>query len=321
MRALQKLGVTCTTTCVATGFFLFSGWGPSWRAEQWMPEWTVHRMAKADTIVNTQGRLISGDAVLDDGSLYDQHVFSGRSGQYVTISLESNDFDPYLILLDPNGQRIGENDDISRINRNSRLIVTLPATGMYTAVANSYESGKNGDYVIKVDVADDRAALAQMLASTAVPDGTAVCTQAIANMTSTLETDRDLSALVSSLQLDRLYASAPSGRPYGVNVAVNGPAAESVMVSPQLLTQLSSQLVGSCGSVGAVVFSTNTPDTELGDFERTFGFLPAAGDAIAQVARGDEAADMVSEFSCVNKEDRDSAAPLAWGERFCAYGG
>jgi hypothetical protein len=107
--------------------------------------------AGAQTLLETQGALAAGDAVLDDGSLYDQYIFSSRSGQQVIIYLESRDFDPYLILLDPEGRRIGENDDISASNRNSRLVVTLPVTGTYTVVANSYESGKNGRYKISVD--------------------------------------------------------------------------------------------------------------------------------------------------------------------------
>lgn len=314
MRALQKL----IAVGVATGFLLSSGWGLSWRDDQWMPEWGIDQAAKADTLLEIEGRLVPGDAVLDDGSLYDQYVFSGNGGQYVTISLESDDFDPYLILLDPSGQRIGENDDISRANRNSRLIVMLPLTGMYTAVANSYESGKNGSYAMKIDVANDQATLSQTLADAAVPGGNAVCTGAIAGMTSTLESDREVNAVVSSLQLDRLYAGGPSVRPHGVNVSVNGPAAISVMFSPQLLTQLSAELVGSCASVGAVVFSTGEEGAESLDYERMFGFLPGAGDDTHQMVRGEDAAERVTEFACVSDEGDNSSALLTWGERLCS---
>ena len=291
MRALQKL----SAVCVATGFLLSSGWGLGWHLDE------SERMAKADTLVEIQGSLVSGDAVLDDGSLYDQYVFSGGDGQYVTISLESNDFDPYLILLDPNGRRIGENDDISRTNRNSRLIVTLPLTGEYTAVANSYESGKNGQYAIRVDVADNRTALLQTLASAAVPDSNNVCTRAIAGMASSIESNLEVDALVSSLQLSRLYVDGPAARPYGVNVAVSGPAALSVMFSPQLLTRLSAQLVSSCSSVGAVVFSTESGNAEASDLERIFGLLPRSGETTAQVVQGAAAAERVEEFACVSR--------------------
>ena len=191
--------------------------------------------------------------------------------------------------------------------------MTLPATGTYTAVANSYESGKNGGYAIKVDIASDWTSLSQTLARTAVPNSNTVCTRAIADMTNTLETDREASAVVSSLQLDRLYIGGPSVRPNGVNVSINGPAALSVMFSPQLLTQMSAQLVGACSSVGAIIFST-----EAGDYERTFGFLPMPGNATDQVARGDEAAEMVTEFSCVSRQEGAPSTPLTWGESFCS---
>jgi hypothetical protein len=127
---------------------------------------TAPTKAKAETALLTErGTLASGDAILNDGSLYDQYTFPGYSGQRVIIYLESQDFDPYLILLDPNGRRISENDDISRQNRNSRLFITLQSTGTYTVVANSYEAGKNGVYLLKVNTDDDRAALVEAIAA------------------------------------------------------------------------------------------------------------------------------------------------------------
>ena len=131
MQALQRLGIIAITIGLTVC--------------------TAGRAAAANPIMlEEQGLLSAGDSVLDDGSLYDTYRFLGSSGQRVTIYLESQDFDPYLILLDPAGRRISENDDISRTNRNSRLVITLPKTGTYTVVANSYEAGKNGGYRIKV---------------------------------------------------------------------------------------------------------------------------------------------------------------------------
>ena len=131
MQALQRLGIIAITA----GLAVCAAWSA----------------AQADSIsLEEQGMLSAGDSMLDDGSLYDAYKFSGSSGQQVIIYLESQDFDPYLILLDPAGRRISENDDISRTDRNSRLVVTLPDTGTYTVVANSYEAGKNGGYRLKV---------------------------------------------------------------------------------------------------------------------------------------------------------------------------
>lgn len=298
MRALLKLGAVFFTTAVLVG----AGIG------------SKRAVAETDTLIERQGALLSGDAVLDDGSLYDQHTFSGSDGQYVTIFLESEDFDPYLILLDPDGQRISENDDVSRVNRNSRLILTLPATGLYTAVANSFESGKVGEYAIKIDVATNRLGVSESLAAAAVPDSTAACSDEIVAVTLNLESDRDVNAWVSSLPLERVYRQVPRLRPHGVNIALRGPAALTVMSSPQLLMQLSASLVDTCSSVGAVMFDADAPGAES-----TFGFLPEFGDSRAQSAQGEAAAEMVESFDCAREEEGlEEGALLAWGEQSCS---
>ncbi|MGB3572682.1 MAG: PPC domain-containing protein [Phormidesmis sp.] len=265
--------------------------------------------AKAETLIEEAGALSSGDAVLDDGSLYDQYTFSASDGQYVTISLESEDFDPYLILLDPTGQRIGENDDVSSTNRNSRLIVTLPSTGLYTAVANSYESGRSGEYAITIDLVNNRSSLTQILAVSAVPGSTAACSDAVVAMTRTIESGREVTAWVSSLQLNRLYRSVPELRPQGVTVSIAGSAAPSVLLSSQLLNQLSARVIADCASVGAVVF-----DVETAGSVRTFGMMPASS-SNARTVTGAAAGALVKEFDC---SDATARALLSWGEQVCS---
>lgn len=103
-----------------------------------------------DYILQGQGTLVAGGTVLNDGSLFREHLFSGTAGQTVTISLESSAFDTYLILLGPNGDRVAENDDISSGNLNSQITVTLPATGVYRLLANSYDSTGQGNYTYTV---------------------------------------------------------------------------------------------------------------------------------------------------------------------------
>ncbi|MGC1308495.1 MAG: PPC domain-containing protein [Phormidesmis sp.] len=131
MRALQRFGITFMTIGITLGAAVGT--------------------AKADILLEERGALAAGDAILEDGSWYDQYTFSADGGQQITISLMSQDFDPYLILLDPQGRRISENDDISLEDRNSQLVIVLPNTGTYTVVANSYESGKDGAYEIKIE--------------------------------------------------------------------------------------------------------------------------------------------------------------------------
>lgn len=296
MRALQKLGaMSAVVSLLVLGSAATEG-----------------NIAKADTLLDESGELLSGDAILDDGSLYDQYTFDGDSGQYVTISLESDEFDPYLILLDPNGERISENDDINRANRNSRLVVNLPSSGLYTAVANSYESGNSGEYDIKVQVDSTRAGLMQILAAATVPNSTSICQSAIINGAERIEGERALEVSVSSVTLERLYADVPANRTNGVNVALSGPAALSVMFSPEMLLSVANELVDNCDSVGAVVFSS-----DASEFERTYGVVRSertnrqAGRRTRPVAE----TPVAEEFVCTSS--LPSQGLPNWGEKAC----
>lgn len=101
-------------------------------------------------LLQTAGSLGSNSRTLQDGSFYEEHSFQGNAGQTVTISLESNDFDTYLIVLGPNDQLLGENDDASSETLNSALTITLPITGTYRVIANAYDSSGQGQYSLTV---------------------------------------------------------------------------------------------------------------------------------------------------------------------------
>jgi Bacterial pre-peptidase C-terminal domain len=102
-------------------------------------------------LLREQGRLGAGSPVLQsDGSFYQQYTFQGNAGQTVTISLDSPDFDTYLIVLDATDQKIGENDDMSANNTNSQVTLTLPANGTYRIIANAYDRSGQGSYTLVV---------------------------------------------------------------------------------------------------------------------------------------------------------------------------
>jgi hypothetical protein len=96
------------------------------------------------------GRLEPGDRQLNDNSYYDLYRFSGQVGDRVTISMTSSDFDTYLLLRDPSGTVIMENDDASRNNRNSQVSLTLPFSGEYTVITNSYGAEEQGNYSLTI---------------------------------------------------------------------------------------------------------------------------------------------------------------------------
>ncbi|MCU0566546.1 MAG: trypsin-like peptidase domain-containing protein [Oculatellaceae cyanobacterium Prado106] len=101
--------------------------------------------------IETNGNLGRNSQVLQsDGSLFDEFSFQGNAGQRVTISLSSDDFDTYLILLDPDGRKIGENDDATQDTLNSALTVTLPKSGTYRVIANTYDSSGRGQYRLSI---------------------------------------------------------------------------------------------------------------------------------------------------------------------------
>ncbi|MEO0409998.1 MAG: trypsin-like peptidase domain-containing protein [Cyanobacteria bacterium P01_A01_bin.135] len=106
---------------------------------------------QAQLLLKEEAVLGPGASVLpQDGSLYREHLFSGRQGQMVTITLESREFDPYLILLGPNRQVIGQNDDFGTDKAKASLTLRLPETGTYRILANAARRTGRGRYSLTV---------------------------------------------------------------------------------------------------------------------------------------------------------------------------
>jgi S1-C subfamily serine protease len=102
-------------------------------------------------ILQEQGVLGPGAQVLQsDGSLYREYTFQGTAGQSVTVTLESSEFDTYLILVGPDQQVVDQNDDVGPDNYNSEITTTLPTTGTYRVIANSYDSSGRGRFRLTV---------------------------------------------------------------------------------------------------------------------------------------------------------------------------
>jgi len=107
-------------------------------------------------LLQITGTLEDGDAVLsEDGSLYDVHSFQGSGGQTIAITVESADFDTYLVLADSQGNILEQNDDISEENQNSALEIKLPGNGEYQILVNSYNPEDRGSYELIVLPIDD----------------------------------------------------------------------------------------------------------------------------------------------------------------------
>ncbi|MBP0018269.1 MAG: hypothetical protein J7647_12075 [Cyanobacteria bacterium SBLK] len=115
------------------------------------PEFENPQPPASEILLLENGSLADGDLVYpDDGSLYDEYKFPGRAGQTIVISLESTDFDPFLAFLNEKRDVLGQNDDESEGNQNSKLAITLPYDGIYYIFVNGYDSQDRGSYILQV---------------------------------------------------------------------------------------------------------------------------------------------------------------------------
>ncbi|TRU31067.1 MAG: tetratricopeptide repeat protein [Microcystis aeruginosa Ma_MB_F_20061100_S20] len=102
-----------------------------------------------------EGKLDSNSQTMEDESYFNVHTFQGKAGEPLIIDLTSKDFDAYIILVDPNNNKIAENDDGGDEN-NARIVLTLPVTGTYTLIVNSAKAKESGSYVLSWREATER---------------------------------------------------------------------------------------------------------------------------------------------------------------------
>jgi subtilisin len=96
------------------------------------------------------GTLSNTDCRLSDNSFFDSYTFSGTAGQSISVSMTSATIDTYLLLLGPDGTLLAEDDD-GGSGLNSRIppesgTLTLPVTGTYRILANSFAPNVTGTY-------------------------------------------------------------------------------------------------------------------------------------------------------------------------------
>jgi hypothetical protein len=117
------------------------------------PELNTHTCGHEEQLqcgIATTGTLQTGDCVLSsDNTLFDVWTFTGVAGQSVTITMDSTAVDSYLILLNPSGGVVDEDDD-SNGGNNARITATLPSSGTYEVVTNTFAAGQTGSYTVRV---------------------------------------------------------------------------------------------------------------------------------------------------------------------------
>jgi len=114
------------------------------------------------------GQLSSADCRLDDGSYADFYAFNGTKGQTITVLLNSGDFDAYLVLGNQDGSFIIEDDDGGG-GTNSKITTTLPTTGVYIILANSFDPNTFGNYTLALSEATSSCTYSLTPTSATVP--------------------------------------------------------------------------------------------------------------------------------------------------------
>lgn len=98
------------------------------------------------------GLLSSGDCVSPlKGKPADRYKFNGTAGQLVAIALNSQEFDPFLYLIGPDGKIVAQDDDSGQ-GHDSRIPTSgfqrLPETGTYIIEATTFGSPTIGSYTL-----------------------------------------------------------------------------------------------------------------------------------------------------------------------------
>ena len=101
------------------------------------------------------GELTGRDPEQEDGGRYDAYVFRAAAGQRLIVTLESEAFDPKVLVGRMNGAdfvELAQNDDGPDDGLNSRLVFTAPAAGDYVVRATALEDGE-GRYTVGLNEA------------------------------------------------------------------------------------------------------------------------------------------------------------------------
>lgn len=117
-----------------------------------------HASSTTDTLLAEprveRGNLRRGDRRLTSGEYCDSYTIRLNEGQRITLRLESEDFDSYLILQDSSDENVGENDDAADGNRNAAIEFTATESGRYEILVTSFEPRETGEYVLTIDIGD-----------------------------------------------------------------------------------------------------------------------------------------------------------------------
>mgnify|MGYP001794242742 CR=1 FL=1 len=100
------------------------------------------------------GESICQDMILESDIFCKKYSFDGQKTQEVTIEMNSDDFDPFIVLQKPNGDKLEINSDRSINNWNAQIKTKLPEDGQYTVITRTTSPGESGKYTIRAKMSN-----------------------------------------------------------------------------------------------------------------------------------------------------------------------
>ena len=111
----------------------------------------------ADVLVpgqTRQARLESSDRPGDRGGRSHDYRLRLEQGQLVAIVVRSTDFDPVLMVFQPDGEPLAENDDHENASTNAAVVNRTGQRRLHGRVNSLPIGGDAGDYSVRAVVLD-----------------------------------------------------------------------------------------------------------------------------------------------------------------------
>lgn len=107
-----------------------------------------------------RAELVANDSTLSDGSYFHAYSLEASAGMTLRASMESSQFDPYLVLYRVEGESVVRvtSDDDSGEDTNALLEWIVDRSGSYLVIANALSRGSSGSYTLSVSLSPGRQA-------------------------------------------------------------------------------------------------------------------------------------------------------------------
>lgn len=114
---------------------------------------TLSSVARAENVLDVDGKLDKKDAQLGSGEWYENYTFEAAAGSTIVVTMTSTQFDPYLGVHSPSDENT-ENDDYNNDVHTSRVEIKAEESGTWTIFATTNHPGEKGKYHLSVDVSE-----------------------------------------------------------------------------------------------------------------------------------------------------------------------